>query len=162
MRDYSKSRIYQLIDLGNNDKYIGSTTRSLNERLSGHVNKYKLYINGKYNYVTSFDIIKNGNYKIELIEVYPCENNEQLLAREGYFIKTTTCINKNIAGRSKKERQKKWLENNKEYFREYRKKNKEHLKEYYNQKYICECGGRFTRVNKTRHDKSKKHQTYIE
>jgi hypothetical protein len=29
---------------------------------------YKKYLNGKYHYVTSFDILKNNDYKIELLE----------------------------------------------------------------------------------------------
>lgn len=161
MRDYSKSRIYQLIDLGTNDVYIGSTTRRLSERLGGHVGKYKLYLDGRYNYVTSFEIIKNGNYKIELIEVYPCENNKQLLEREGHFIKNIACINKHVAGRSKKDSQKNWVDNNKEYFKEYREKHKEKLKEHYSKRYECECGGRYTRANKSQHIKSKKHQKYM-
>jgi len=31
----------------------------------------------------------------------------------------------------------------------------------YNQKYICECSGKYTQYNKNHHSKSKKHQKYL-
>mgnify|MGYP005988573059 FL=1 len=36
------------------------------------------------------------------------------------------------------------------------------MSNYSNQSNICECGGRYTRPNKSSHFKSKKHQNYIE
>ena len=40
---------------------------------------------------------------IELIENYPCANNEELSKREGYYQKNFPCSNKMIAGRKRKE-----------------------------------------------------------
>ncbi len=62
MPDYSKGKIYQIVDNTNGDVYIGSTTKSLKQRLAGHVNKYKGYLKGIGNYTTSFKIIANNNY----------------------------------------------------------------------------------------------------
>jgi hypothetical protein len=39
---------------------------------------------------------------------------------------------------------------------------KEREKEYYLTPNICECGGRYTNTHKPRHEKSKKHQDYLE
>ena len=43
------------------------------------------------------------NVIVELIEKYPCEDKEELHAREGHYIKNTECINKNIMGRTDQE-----------------------------------------------------------
>ena len=65
-----------------------------------------------------------------------------------------------------KERDKKYYEDNKdkikEYFKQYRQANKDKIKEKKNQKFICPCGGKYTKQNKARHDRSNKHKQYIE
>ena len=94
--DYSKGKIYKIVDYTNNNIYIGSTSEPILARR--HVSKYRSYLNGKGNNVTSFEIIKNCNYNILLIEEYPCETKDQFLAREGHYIKTMDCINKCKAG----------------------------------------------------------------
>ena len=66
----------------------------------------------------SRDIIKNGDYKIELIE----ETEDK--SREKYWVKNTECINKNIPGRTDKE----YREDNKEKLKQYRIDNKDYLK----------------------------------
>ena len=68
MNKYNNSKIYKIIDNTNGSVYIGSTTQSINKRLSEHISNYKRYLNGKYHYNSSFEIIKNGNCKIELLE----------------------------------------------------------------------------------------------
>jgi hypothetical protein len=45
--------------------------------------------------MTSFKILKYGNYQIQLVENYPCKNSKELHAREKYYIKKTNCIDKN-------------------------------------------------------------------
>ena len=43
------------------------------------------------------------NCKIELIEYYKCDTLQELRKREGEHIRNNECVNKNIAGRTKKE-----------------------------------------------------------
>ena len=50
MPDYSKSKIYKIIDNTNGNVYFGSTTQSLAQRLAGHTNGYKYHLNGKQSY----------------------------------------------------------------------------------------------------------------
>ena len=39
------------------------------------------------------------HFQIELIETYPCNNKEELLAKEGYYIRTLKpSLNQRIAG----------------------------------------------------------------
>ena len=177
MCDYSKGKIYSIRSHLTTDVYIGSTTDTLPKRLFNHKRNYKKWLNKTTNYTSSFKLIeKDAECYIELIELYPCNSRIELCRREGEIIRNTTCVNKNIAGRTIKE----WVEKNKEilseYKKEWRQNNKEIIKEkkqqYYennkeiitekaNQKYTCECGGKYTKMNKKRHEKSKKHQSFV-
>jgi hypothetical protein len=44
----------------------------------------------------------------------------------------------------------------------YREKNKEEIAKKANQKFECECGGRYVFNHKSTHQKSKKHQEYLQ
>jgi hypothetical protein len=81
MRDFSKGKIYKIIDTYNDDVYIGCTTQSLKERFTGH-HLFDIY-----------DKIKD-DCKIVLIENYPCNSRRELLERERYHIANNDCINK--------------------------------------------------------------------
>jgi hypothetical protein len=64
-----------------------------------------------------------------------------------------------------KEKIKQYREENKEKFKQYCEENKEKIKQYCEEnkeKHICECGGKYTTINKTRHFKTNKHQIFIE
>jgi len=129
MPNYQKGKIYKIESAGTGLCYVGSTTQTLSRRLAGHVRDYNNYTKslfekrakGKMKYITSYQIIEKGDYKISLIEDFPCENKQQLCQREGENIKNINCVNKNIAGRTKKE----YNEGHKEQFVEYRKKYRE-------------------------------------
>lgn len=162
MIDYSKGKIYKLEPIsGKSECYIGSTCSELDKRLGGH--KYA-YNNDTSSYCTShilFDKYGVDGVKITLIECHPCENREQLHKREGEWqAKTPNCINKNIAGRGRKQyyqdtrdtrleyqnryygehKQQRlayldsWRANNKEYHKKYYQDNKENLKQKYQDK----------------------------
>ena len=96
MVDYSKGKIYQIIDHTNDNVYIGSTCEpTLARRLANHVNGYKCYLNGKSHYITSYEILENNHYEILLLEAFPCNSKDELHKREGFHIKNTlNCINK--------------------------------------------------------------------
>lgn len=127
MSIYNRAKIYKLCSDEGDEVYIGSTTQSLNERLKGH--KCQLNCTSKILFEKYTDV------RIELILDYPHETKQELFLKEGEYIRNTpNCINRCIAGRSKKEynednkdklsqQHKEWYENNKN-------KNKEHKKEY--------------------------------
>jgi hypothetical protein len=110
--------------------YYGSTTGELETRLSRHKYCYNCYIKNKYHYVTIFDILKNNDYKIFLIENVNCNNKKELQLREKYFIENNECINNYIPCRTKIEYNETNKEKIKEYQDEYRINNKEKIKEY--------------------------------
>tara|TARA_R110000824_G_scaffold34005_1_gene108628 strand:+ start:688 stop:1071 length:384 start_codon:yes stop_codon:yes gene_type:complete len=88
-------KIYQIVDNTNGNIYIGQTKQKyLSDRLATH--KYDYKIKNK-NGCVSREIMKNGDYKIELIE----ETDDK--SRERYHIINTDCINKIIPGRTRKE-----------------------------------------------------------
>jgi hypothetical protein len=205
---YSNGKIYKITSINTDMVYIGSTTQLLCKRLAVHVSDYNRNLNGKCNKkLTSFEIIILEDYKIELVEKYPCNDKEELLAREGYWIKNTqNCVNKCVAGRTDKQyrddNKKEIAEKNKQYYDQHKEviaekkkqhyednkeviaeKNKQHYednkeviaekhKKYYDankeviaeknkQKIECTCGKIYTLRHKARHERSKKHQEFI-
>jgi hypothetical protein len=148
MVNYQNAKIYRLIS-GSGKQYIGSTTQPLSKRKGAHKSYWK---KGLKEY-TSFILFEEKNgVDIALIEEYPCENKEQLHARERYWIENIEggCVNKNIPLRTidewrqdnadtLKEQQKEYYQNNidkikeqhKEYYQNNIDKIKEQNKEYY-------------------------------
>jgi len=105
MPDYQKAKIYKLWSPSKNLVYYGSTVQTISQRLSKHLYKFKCYNNNdnNTNYLTSFLILECEDYKIELIEEYPCNNKHQLERKEGEYIKVNECVNKRVEGRTQKE-----------------------------------------------------------
>ena len=133
--DYSKGKIYKIVCNTTGLIYVGSTIQKLCERLRGHRTDYKSYLKGKQHYTTSFDIIKNNNYEIILIENCPCNSKEELLREERKYIESIGCVNKVIPTRTKKEHyqdnKEQILDRNKEYHENNKEKIKDKFKEYY-------------------------------
>ncbi len=149
---YIDSKVYKISDLTNNHCYIGSTIQTIQKRLQGHVNDSRKYIDG-YG-CGSQEIIKNNNYKIELIEAYPCNNLQELHKREQYHIDNYEGILVNKI--------KSYI--SPEQIKEYRKKiylqNQDKIlqkKKEYDSLYIkCPCGGGYSMSHRARHLSSKK------
>ena len=160
--------IYSIRSHQTDNYYIGSTFGPLRQRLFIHKSHLKKYNESNGNYITSFEILKYSDAYIELVETYENINKMELQKNEGEYIrKNTKCINKNIAGRTKKEynkeyykeyykeRKKEYDKDNKErikeYNKEYRENNKDKIKEYYkeNCKAIKEQKKEYRKVNYT-------------
>ena len=128
MPNYQNGKIYAIRSHQTDNIYIGSTCSPLYKRFYDHKANYKSKKN-KINY-SSFKIVKYDDAYIELLEEYPCNSKEELNKKEGEYIRSMDCVNKEIAGRTEKE----YKEENKEHYKQlskkYRKENKEHLKEY--------------------------------
>ncbi|CAM9564551.1 unnamed protein product [Ectocarpus fasciculatus] len=83
-------KIYRIVK--GDQVYIGSTTKSLKDRMSGHQASLKAYKAGTGRRLTSFGLLDGG--RIELLEEYPCENLADLWNREKEYIQSTRCVNK--------------------------------------------------------------------
>ena len=176
MNRYEKGKIYKIVDAGYNKCYIGSTCEMLSKRMERHRKDYRRFKRQQRNHVSVFDLFDEygiENCKIELIEDCVCNNIYELRRQEGHHIRNTECINKIIAGRTRKER----YEENKDAYlaqcKEYRDTHKEERQAYFkkyreeNRHIIyniikCDCGGSYSNNNKSRHFKTTRHQTYIE
>tara|TARA_R110001632_G_C11102057_1_gene391243 strand:+ start:115 stop:519 length:405 start_codon:yes stop_codon:yes gene_type:complete len=95
MVNYLQSKIYKIISLNTDLIYIGSTTTTLTKRLYEHKSHKKN---------SSMDIINYGDYKIILIEKYPCKDKDELRMREQYHIDINYCVNKQRAYTTKEKR----------------------------------------------------------
>ena len=94
--DYKKSKIYKLKCETTGKQYIDSTTQLLYKR--------KLELNGKYikwNKTKNedqrepyYEIMEGGNYVLELIEEYPCQDISELHERLEYWSEQDDYINK--------------------------------------------------------------------
>ena len=104
MVNYNLGKIYTLRTYNDDSLiYVGSTCQPLHKRHCEHKSKYKLFNNGAGNYISVFKIIDCGNVYIELLEDYPCDNKNQLHAREGHWIRKLDCVNMCIPNRTRKE-----------------------------------------------------------
>jgi hypothetical protein len=133
MPDYQNGKIYTIRCKSDNTLiYVGSTITTLSRRLAEHKSKSK-----KYNTRKIYQSINDNwdDWYIELYEVYPCENKEELNKREGEITREIGTLNYQIAGRSYEE----WRDDNIDKIKltqqEYNKNNTEKLKltkrEYY-------------------------------
>ncbi len=163
MPDYQKGKIYKMVNTDNTLCYIGSTVQSLAQRRAKHVNSKKRWESGKSGKLMSFQILENDeNACIVLIENYPCDSKELLLARERYYIDTMKCVNKILPGRTKKEYNLQCKESISAYNKEYRLENGDKIKEDKSKPHQCECGIICTNGHISRHKKSNKHNKLME
>lgn len=126
MVNYELAKIYKIVCNKTGLIYIGSTCQKLlSQRLSGHVRSYKRWKNDKTNsYTTSYTIIDNGDYYMELLEAVSCSSFDELAKKERHYIESIDCVNKIIPGRTHKQ----YREDNKEKNKQYRDDNKEKIK----------------------------------
>ena len=126
MNKYINGKIYALISESTGLTYYGSTTQRLSQRKAEHAMAYRNSILHNYYKCSSFEVLKNEDAKIVLIEEYPCKSKFELEQREGYYQTNNPCININKAGRNTKEYRKTQEYRNfrKEYMRDYRNKKK--------------------------------------
>lgn len=190
MVNYQHGKIYRLVCNVTGLQYISSTTQPLSRRLAEHVSKFKAWKTGKTKYVTSFKVFEGDDYEIILVEGFPCENKDQLHARERRWIESLPNVNHHIPTRTKKE----WVEANKEliveykrqhyvahkdyllekqrryyethkehvaeYAQQYRESNKEQMRAHAQKPIECECGSTVRRSDIARHKRSAKHQAW--
>jgi hypothetical protein len=109
MPNYQQGKIYKIIPTNTDDDicYVGSTTRPLLcQRMVEHRKGYKRWKGGKCEKTTSFELFEKygiENCVIELIEIAPCNSKDELIRKEGQYIRLLNCVNKKIAGRTKQE-----------------------------------------------------------
>jgi len=156
MVNYNNSHIYKLCckDTDITDIYIGSTINFRNRKCR-HKSNCNNINNKEYNIKVYQFIREHGgfqNWEMILIENVNCNTKLELHKIERYYIEELQpSLNKQLPLRTKNE-----------YDKEYYNDNKEKITEYKNEKFTCECGGKFTKSNKNRHIKTKKHIKFLQ
>ena len=146
MNKYNRGKIYKITSKHHPLPYYGSTCQPLAKRLGDHVRAYK----SQKKYFSVFLILECGDYKIELVEKYACNDKRELEKRETYYIKNNECVNANLPYAPYEDQliksKEKWKLN----------------KHIYNKIIQCECGGTYMKRGKNRHLKTKTHINFLE
>lgn len=84
--------IYKISSPNTKMVYIGSTFKDINERFDEHKANFKT--NKKY--VTSFEILKYDDCKIELLDSIKCNSTRDLLKLESEYCRrySNICVNR--------------------------------------------------------------------
>jgi hypothetical protein len=94
--DLQNCKIYKIVSMNNPELvYYGHTSQTLAQRFSTH--------KCPSNKTTSKQIIDKGDAIILLVEHFPCLNENEARAREGYYILNNPCVNRCVAGRTDKQ-----------------------------------------------------------
>ena len=153
--------VYRIWSPSSPDCYVGATIQELCSRMSGHraglkrwsVDKTKLYY-------SSFEVLRFPDAKIEWLETVEFKTRAQLAAREGHWIRTLDCVNKNMAGRTHAESSAAWYVVNREaQLKKTNAYNAAHRAEAA-AKIECPCGGKHTHGHTAEHKKTAEHQAY--
>jgi len=128
MNKYQNGKIYKLI--GNNKIYIGSTINPLWKRKERHLYQFRKGLKN----LTSFEILTDPNYTIELIENYLCNSKEELLKRERWYIENNECVNKLCPILTDEEKKQQKRDEKKRYYDKYPEKKIEEKNRYYQRK----------------------------
>jgi len=126
--------IYKLVDNTNGNQYYGSTTQRVAQRVTGHRWNLKMHDEKR---CTSYNILKNGDWRYETVEKFMYNDKFELRNREQYYIENNECVNKQRAYNSpeyNKQREKeyriKYYHDNIEQIKEYREAHKGESSQY--------------------------------
>lgn len=164
-KNYGHGKIYRIRCNITGLQYIGHTTKQyLSQRLTWHKSGYLQWLDGRGQFCSSYYVLQEGDYTIELIENFPCDDINELKARERHFIqREDQCVNRNVPMRTKIE----WRRDNPERQRQqdYRDNHKPERRAYQrqwdNMVIQCECGVEGARGHLSRHRKTEKHRTNL-
>ena len=185
-RNYQQAKIY-CIKVNTDDMYLpyvgSSCKRLLSQRMNQHRQHFKQWKNGKYHFVSSFTLFEKfgiENCYIELIELFPCNCNDELRKKEREHIEKIECVNivkrvivtkEEFVEHKKKyrdihkeyfaEKDKEWYEANKEKIKEWYEANREQIAKKRKETYECPCGSTLRKSDKSQHELTKKHQKYL-
>jgi len=154
MNKYENGKIYKIQSHLGDKIYIGSTTNPyLSNRMAKHRNHYKDFQKGTKDYVYVFELFDEygvANCFISLIENCKCNSKDELNSKEGEYIKSMNCVNKNIAGRKLKD----YYIDNRDFMLA---RSKAHYESVKHKIFECPCGLKVNGLGKTRHQKTDIH-----
>jgi group I intron endonuclease len=162
-KDYSKGKIYVIRNHCNSMVYVGHTTQPLSKRF----NKHKNSMNSKTNNQLIIQEMKKlgvENFYIELVENYPCTSEEELTAREGFYIREFDSYKNGYNMLINNRKYEEWYKENKDKVAqkntEYWHKNKAELKDKrreYKHNYYLQNKEKFAQFRENNKDKLKEY-----
>ena len=167
--DYSKMVIYKIVC--EDEIYVGSTC-NFKSRKANHKKACNDENDKKHNFKVYKIIRANGGWKnavITPIELFPCNSSIEARIREEYWRKELQAemntikafvTEEEIAESNKKYREEHRVEIN-ERMKKYREEHREEINERKKKPFTCECGAICRICVKSKHFKTKKHQTFI-
>lgn len=157
---YSRGKIYRLVNTTDNEVYVGSTCNTLNRRLYNHRNKAKHRTSKVYAHLSNIGWDK---VQIELLEEYPCNNVQELLAKEREYIEQLKpTLNSSLPTRTNKEYKQHHREQVLESSRKYEKIHHEERKASHlqyrqnNRAFLAACSKEYYDANKEKVAERKK------
>ena len=184
MVNYNNSKIYKIVCDETNTTYFGSTTQTLSRRLNNHkemnntsMTKYmtnpKIYLVEDFKCERKEQLLQRERYFIEnnecINKFIPIKNEEEKKeTRNIYREKNKEKIKEQqrINYLNNKDRYIKHYLDNEEKIKlrrkQYYKDNIEEIRKKQNQKFNCNCGGRYTLINKLVHQATNKHKKYLD
>jgi len=164
--------IYKLCCLDTEVKeiYVGST-RSFRQRKNCHKTRCNNPTNKDHNYYVYQFIREHGgwvNWNMISLFTGEFETKHEMHRKEREYMETLgATLNKQIPTRTDQEYRiensdkiKQYRIENADYFKQYYQDNAEVIKAKQNQKFDCECGGKYTKTGKAKHFKTKKHKDF--
>jgi hypothetical protein len=160
-RNYKQAKIY-CIKVNTEEEYLpyvgSSCKRLLSQRMNQHRCSYKRWKEGKNErFVSSFTLFEKYGIEecfIELIEIFPCNCNDELRKKEREWIEKMKCVNivKRVIITEEEIAERKKI---------YREEHKEQIAEKGKETFTCNCGSVCRKSEKVRHERSLKHQNFI-
>ena len=186
--DYSKGKIYKILNTITDDIYVGSTCVGLEKRFAKHKSQIHQKQNDNIKLYQKMRELGTDVFYIKLIQEAPSDSKAELRALEGKYIREIGTLNKHIAGRTqpvyiqetkdqKREYDKNYREEKQEHISERRRKHREDNQELYQERWRqtylrrreklmeqvkCECGKEVSRGWLSNHKKSQQHQQALE
>jgi hypothetical protein len=172
--DYSNTIMYKIVckDLNVKELYVGHTV-NFRMRKCKHASDCAYEMSKNYNLKIYKYIRENGgwsNWEMIEIEKYNCNDGNEARARERYWYEQLEAkLNQCYPARGDREYSRTYYHEHK-HEEEYRAKRKLMKKtEQYkakekirsNKKHLCDCGGRYTTINKPVHARTIIHKTYL-
>lgn len=170
--------IYKIECKISGEVYVGSTSKSIDERMSFHLSSS--------NGTRSKQIIERGSYSIDILETLQDCDKYLALEREKYYMLEFNCVNHHLPILTDEERKLRQHTYNvtikkqryksgdySEYYQQNKQRIKQRVAEYRNdnkdainaKRYAsvdCACGRKYIYQNRLRHNESKYHQKYID
>ena len=135
-------RIYQLVNMITNEKYVGATFQPLYKRQYNRKNMYNRWLKGKGVVSQNHKLFNNikqygfNNFRIELLSEVEVKNRGELNKLEGDYIRKLDTYNNGLNGQIPNRDSKQRYQDNKDIKKQHYQNNKDNIlhqqKQYYN------------------------------